>query len=447
MIESNMLTIPIEEIDYGDRGRKDYKDIALLASSIRERGLIHPIAVMPHPIGKGYLLLAGGRRLRAHEFLGRKEIECKLFPGGIGELERRLVELSENIHREQLEYHEKIAMTQKIRDLMVQIYGRKKSTAPDAPGVSDRDVAKMMGITHAKLSQDLNLAKAMDTFEEVDWTQCKNRQEAIRLKDSISRVIIRQEAAKEFEREVASPTGAAPEAWKQKLASFYIVGDFFEQAENLPAEAFKLVEIDPPYSIDLQTKKDKKTSYGRYSYGPDGYNEIDKKHYPKFLLQTFQACYRVMSRDSWLVCWLAPNPWYQTVMRLLKATGFICRGLPCVWTKGVGQTNTPRRHLGSSCEFFLYARKGDPAIANMGRTNQFDYKPASSHKKEHPTERPVDLMEDIVTTFAIEGDRILVPFAGSGSTLIAAYNKKMIPIGFDLGEIHKEAFVARLMGG
>jgi len=455
--EGTLAVIPLGDIDYGDRGRQDYKDIAALATSIREHGLVHPIAIMPHPEANGkYLLLAGGRRLRACEHLNSERIECKIFPGRLSELEIRSIELLENIQREDLEYHEKVRMAKKIRDLMVEIHGRKKSTSPDAPGVSDRDVAKMIGITHGKLSQDIGLAETMEKFPDVPWEQCKNKAEAMKLKENISRVFIRQEAAKQFEEAIREDNGALTlrDAQRQKLASFYLVGDFFEMVKKVPSELFNLVEVDPPYSIDLGKIK-KKTGFGNYSYSEKGYNEILKEDYPKFIFETLSECYRVMKKDSWLIFWFSPDPWYPFILEAMRKIGFNVRGLPCVWAKGEaeegelvettsGQTNTPIRHLASSVEFFFYAKKGDPKLNKMGRTNHFGFKPVPPSKKIHPTERPLELMDEILTTFVMEGSRVLVPFAGSGNTLISAYRNKMLPIGYDLGEIHREGFLTRI---
>ena len=59
--------LPVASIDIGERARKDYKDLDVLAHDIKERGLICPIAVSIHPSEEGaYLLAAGGRRLAAH---------------------------------------------------------------------------------------------------------------------------------------------------------------------------------------------------------------------------------------------------------------------------------------------------------------------------------------------------------------------------------------------
>jgi DNA modification methylase len=109
--------------------------------------------------------------------------------------------------------------------------------------------------------------------------------------------------------------------------------------------------------------------------------------------------------------------------------------------KTTGQTLSPKRHLGSAAEYFFYATKGDPEINKMGRNNVFSYKPVPAKRKVHPTERPLALIGEVLCTFSLEGSRVLVPFAGSGKTLLAAFNNKRIAVGFDLGKLHRDGFL------
>jgi ParB/RepB/Spo0J family partition protein len=454
MIKGRLAVVPMAEIDFGDRGREDYGDLVSLSQSIKDRGLIHPIAVCEHPTSGGlpYLLLAGGRRFKAHEFAGLTNIECKVFPAGLDELEIQLIELTENLQRENLKFHEEVKMEQRARDLMVKLYGEKKSTSPDAIGVSHTDIAKMLGISHAKLSQDLKLVKTMESFPEIDWDKCKNQAEATKLTENIAKVVVRQDAVKRFDELVGSAT-TQRDKFNAKLASSYIVGDFFERVKEVPDGIMHFVEVDPPYAIDLQNKK-AKNGFGNYSYGDTGYNEVSVANYEQFMRNVFKESFRVMATNSWLVCWYSPDPWHQYMIDWIRDAGFEVRGLPCVWIKGAevegtvektqGQTMTPARHLGSACEHFFYARKGDPRINKMGRTNVFSHKPVPAKRKVHPTERPLALIADILETFTMEGSRVLVPFAGSGKTLIAAFQAKMMAIGFDLGELHRDGFIELL---
>ncbi len=57
----------------------------------------------------------------------------------------------------------------------------------------------------------------------------------------------------------------------------------------------------------------------------------------------------------------------------------------------------------------------------------------------HPTQKPVKLLEQLISIFTDEGDVVIDPCAGSGSTLIAAHNLGRRGYGF---EIKKEFFAA-----
>ncbi|HET6457358.1 MAG TPA: ParB N-terminal domain-containing protein [Nitrosopumilaceae archaeon] len=73
--------ISISKIKKGNRIRQDYGDIESFARSIESLGfLIYPIAVTAD-----YLLLDGGRRLAAVEFLGWKVVPVIVVNPEIGE--------------------------------------------------------------------------------------------------------------------------------------------------------------------------------------------------------------------------------------------------------------------------------------------------------------------------------------------------------------------------
>ena len=52
----------------------------------------------------------------------------------------------------------------------------------------------------------------------------------------------------------------------------------------------------------------------------------------------------------------------------------------------------------------------------------------------HPNEKPADLMEQLITSYAKEGEVVLDPFIGSGTTAIACINTNRNYIGFELDE-------------
>lgn len=63
-----------------------------------------------------------------------------------------------------------------------------------------------------------------------------------------------------------------------------------------------------------------------------------------------------------------------------------------------------------------------------------EYKVPSNKGRKHPSEKPLDFMEELVLTYSEEGELVLDPFAGSGTTLLAAKKHNRAFIGFELSE-------------
>lgn len=57
---------------------------------------------------------------------------------------------------------------------------------------------------------------------------------------------------------------------------------------------------------------------------------------------------------------------------------------------------------------------------------------AAGEPRFHPTQKPVELYEEILRQFAQPGDRILDTHAGSASSMIAAYNMHYDYTGFEV---------------
>jgi DNA modification methylase len=56
----------------------------------------------------------------------------------------------------------------------------------------------------------------------------------------------------------------------------------------------------------------------------------------------------------------------------------------------------------------------------------------STNDNEHPTEKPVGLLETLVEQSTEQGDLIVDPFLGSGSTAVAAIRNVRDCIGFEI---------------
>jgi len=289
---------------------------------------------------------------------------------------------------------------------------------------------------------DIKLAEAVEQFPDLDWSQCKNKNEATKVLKRIEEGFIRAELAKRVDKEQSAK---GRDSIKKQLIDSFVVKDFFDGVRDLPDKSFNLVEIDPPYSLGGRDLKDMKKKKGTYVYG-DSYNEVSEEDYLSFMTRVLHECYRKMADHSWLVLWFAPEPWFESLYQILKVVGFKTRRIPGIWAKtgSTGQCHDPNRYLGSTYEMFFYAQKGDPVIARQGRANVFNYAPVPSNSKVHPTEKPIDLYGDILSTFAFEGARVLSGFLGSGNISLAANRLRMFPVGFELTKQYKDSFIVKV---
>lgn len=71
-------------------------------------------------------------------------------------------------------------------------------------------------------------------------------------------------------------------------------------------------------------------------------------------------------------------------------------------------------------------------------------RPNSRGVNRHPTEKPVALMRQLIESSTVLGETVLDPFAGSGSTLVAAVLSGRSAVGIELDEGHVAAMVERV---
>lgn len=108
----------------------DEAGIEELAASIETHGLLQPVTVRKAEDGKGYLLVAGERRFRAHQLLRRETIAAIATRGNPDELS-----LIENIQREDLSPLEEAAAMERMmsrhgytQDALARVVGKARPT-------------------------------------------------------------------------------------------------------------------------------------------------------------------------------------------------------------------------------------------------------------------------------------------------------------------------------
>lgn len=90
-----------------------------------------------------------------------------------------------------------------------------------------------------------------------------------------------------------------------------------------------------------------------------------------------------------------------------------------------------------SCEFILMVRKGNyRKLEKFGTKTVFDVKMPKGKHKKHPTEKPIGILEKLISDTTAKGECVLDPFMGSGSTGVACVNTGRRFIGIELDEVY-----------
>jgi len=433
--------VSFDSIKVSDRARKEMGDLNGMEESIKERGLIQPLAVKEID-NDSFQLLAGERRYRVLERNNVTEVPVRIFPSNISNYEMKSIELAENFYRKDFEYWEYDNLVAETHELQQKIHG-KRLPGPDQEGWTQEDTGELMGVTNASVNTAIKRANAREAFPEL-FEKCKTQKDASTILKKMDEMMVKEVIAQKLENSKTKTSFT-------QLANRYIVKSFFDEVKKIPDSVYHLVEIDPPYAIGI---KEAKKADGESKYNLSEYNEIPKSKFMEGdpdiqwqgMNEVFKQCYRVMTDHSWMIVWFGPEPWFNPIYEAILKAGFNTTRMCGIWTKPSGQSKRPEIHLANSYEMFFYAWKGRPALNKQGRRNNFEIPPVPSQQKVHPTERPIDLMREIYDTFAFTGSRVLIPFLGSGNGLLAAEQLDMEGLGFDLSKSHRDSFLVKLHG-
>ena len=206
-------------------------------------------------------------------------------------------------------------------------------------------------------------------------------------------------------------------------------GDCLELMKNIEDESIDLVVIDPPYKLTAGGCKDTKIRgcVGRYDNEEVARGKVFKHNSIKSS-DWFKELYRVLKNRTH--CYVMCNDKYvKEYLTEAENVGFKEVNI-LTWAKGM---HTPTQYYMKNTEFILMFRKGEAKyINNMGSFSLIDIKGIKG-SKQHPSEKPVSLMEHLINNSSNENDLVLDCFMGSGSTGLAALknNRKFIGIELD----------------
>jgi len=95
-------------------------------------------------------------------------------------------------------------------------------------------------------------------------------------------------------------------------------------------------------------------------------------------------------------------------------------------------------------ELALHFSNGTPEYFATDGSNVINEKRVGTDERLHQTQKPVGLMAEIIRVTSAEGETILDPFAGSGTTLLAARLEGRQAVGIEISERYCEIAANRL---
>jgi adenine-specific DNA-methyltransferase len=208
------------------------------------------------------------------------------------------------------------------------------------------------------------------------------------------------------------------------LTQQVIQGDCKAVLQTLPNESVDFVLTDPPYLVHYIDRA------GRSIANDDSSGSV---------LGAFSDLYRLLKPNTFCVSFYGWNS-VAAFFEAWKRAGFTPVG-HIVWHKGY---SSRRGFLNARHEQAYVLVKGRPAkpAQPLDDVRPWEY----SGNVAHPTEKAVSVLQPLIRSFSRSGDIVLDPFAGSGSTLVAAALSGRNFVGIELEAEYVEHARRRLAG-
>jgi site-specific DNA-methyltransferase (adenine-specific) len=228
-----------------------------------------------------------------------------------------------------------------------------------------------------------------------------------------------------------------------------VLGDCLEELKKIPDESVDLVFADPPYG--LAKKNGLGWKYSKHVTLQEAWDIFSKDQFLEFNIKWLTECMRVLKHGGSL--WVCGS--FHNIYQL----GFILQHLDAkinnsiVWFKPNAQPNITCRMFTESTEHLIWAVKNhsktkwvfnyndtknliEDSLNPKGKQTRNTWHIPLTPKKEkwageHPTQKPIELLRRVIMSCSKEGDLVLDPFVGSGTTSVVAKMLNRNSIGID----------------
>jgi site-specific DNA-methyltransferase (adenine-specific) len=231
-------------------------------------------------------------------------------------------------------------------------------------------------------------------------------------------------------------------------------GDCLAWLPRLPVGSVDAVVTDPPYSSGglyastrtQQSTADKYTQNGSQRFAGSNFDgdQRDQRSWILWCTLWLTMSRRVTKRGGYLLMF---TDWRQLPRETdaVQAAGWVWRGL-VAWDKGLSARGPHTAYFRHQCEYVVWATNGPckPEHAGPGGPWPGAYTiPVLQSDKHHPVGKPTELMRRLVVC-APPGGLVLDPFAGSGTTGVAAIETGRRFAGSESDPVHFQVARTRL---
>lgn len=284
------------------------------------------------------------------------------------------------------------------------------------------------GRTIEKISDVANVGK--DTIAKVKVIEQKAPEE-IKAKLSTGEVSINQvyQEIKKEEKKIEQREKVIKERVNVTISENIKQGDSLQILQELKDECIDIVLTDPPYGINYVSNRsiyeDTITKRGLLNDGKeDAFELLDK---------TCQILLNKTAKNAHLYFFCSWSVFSSFEAIISK---YFTIKTPIIWDKGNKGSGDLENDWGNQTEIILFCVKGKKLI-NKRRGNIISVPRLHTSKMIHPTQKPIELLKEILEVSYLENDFVIDPFMGSGSTIKACQDINAKCLGI---ELDKEMF-------
>ena len=228
-----------------------------------------------------------------------------------------------------------------------------------------------------------------------------------------------------------------------------IVGDAIDKLKDIKSGSIELIIADPPYNLgkNYQNNLDKMTFEEYLLFSKEWLSESCRILKPNGTIYVFMGfrfisyLYDILERDlnlhfnGWIVWHYTQgmgktkgfSPRHDDILMFTKSSSF---------TFNLDDIRVPQKY---------YRQRNNMRGANPGDVWQFSHVHYSNpNRQAHPTQKPEGLIERMILASSNEGDIVLDPFSGSGTTLRVCQQINRKAIGIEINPEYVEMSKRRL---